>query len=586
MKNKITFENQGSSTFLTYHLDSDDVVDTLTLGMLTNNKIPGLAETLYTQQDDKRFLKYNVSAKIPASDVFSRAVKKSKLIGFLAGVSEAALSAEEYMIDPDMLVLDPDLIYFDVSKNEATLLCVPVLKEDRFEGRTDLASYFKDIMVHTNFDEKENTFYVAKILNYLNKPNHFSLDEFIKLLEELDKMSAEEAPKAPVAPQPQMMAPPQPQAMPNPAMQAYPQSPAAPPMGQFPGPMGQPAPMPSQHPHKSRELNPGQLQGHSYGAAASASQSKPAKKAPEYKTNFAVPNRAQGGLSQKSDEYLANLTIDPAEEISFMYLMQHYNKENAAKYKEQKAIKKAKKKMEKMKGQNPSANNSKKKSKKNKKVQPTPNNYRVPGAPPMPMGQPQAQPYPMAQGPQTMPYPQGVPYPQTPQAPQPMPMAPQPMPQTPQAQAPSPAPMPESPAYSEPDPMILNQSMNSRSSEGFGETTILGGAGETTILGQGQTQTTPYLIRKKTKEKILLDKEVFRIGKEKSFVDYFVSDNSAISRSHANIVSRDGKVYLVDTNSTNHSYVEDEMVPSNQEVELRDGYLVRLANESFTFHME
>ncbi len=579
MKNKITFENQGSNTFLTYHLEAEDVVDTLTLGMLTNNKIPGLARTLYTQQDDKRFLKYNISAKIPASDVFSRAVKKSKLIGFLTGVSEAALSAEEYMIDPDMLVLNPDFIYFDVSKNDATLLCVPVLKEERFESETNLASYFKDIMVHTNFDEKENTFYVARILNYLNKSNHFSPEEFIKLLEELDQMSAEDAAKTSATSKPQTQPNPQPQMMPNPAMVAYPPNPA-------PAPAPHPDLMPSQHPHKSRELNPGQLQGHNYGAVPPQPQAKPAKKTPEYKTNFAVPNQDQGGLSNKSDEYLANLTIDPAEEISFMYLMQHYNKENAAKYKEQKAIKKAKKKMEKMKGQNPSANNSKKKRKKNKKVQPTPNHYRVPGAPPMPMGQPQAQPYPMAQGPQTMPYPQGGPYPQTPQAPQPMPMAPQPMPQTPQAQAPSPAPMPETPAYSEPDPMIMNQSMNSHSSEGFGETTILGGAGETTILGQEQSTSTPYLVRKKTKEKILLNKEVFRIGKEKSFVDYFVSDNSAISRSHANIVSRDGKVYLVDTNSTNHSYVEDEMVPSNQEVELRDGYLVRLANESFTFHME
>ena len=93
----------------------------------------------------------------------------------------------------------------------------------------------------------------------------------------------------------------------------------------------------------------------------------------------------------------------------------------------------------------------------------------------------------------------------------------------------------------------------------FGETTVLnkGNIGETTVLNaaaqQQQKQIAPHLIRAKNNEKISVNKPVFRIGKERSYVDYFIGDNTAISRSHANIVTRDGAYYLVDTNSTNHS---------------------------------
>ena len=45
------YENQGANTYLVYSVPPDNIVDTLSLGMLTNNSIPGLAKTLYTQMD-------------------------------------------------------------------------------------------------------------------------------------------------------------------------------------------------------------------------------------------------------------------------------------------------------------------------------------------------------------------------------------------------------------------------------------------------------------------------------------------------------------------------------------------------------
>jgi len=125
-------------------------------------------------------------------------------------------------------------------------------------------------------------------------------------------------------------------------------------------------------------------------------------------------------------------------------------------------------------------------------------------------------------------------------------------------------------------------------SQGFGETTVLGSAsGETTVLGgqgsemQGQLVRQPFLLRLKSGETFPVTKAIFRMGKEKSYVDYFVSDNTAVSRSHADLIIKDGKYYIQDNNSTNHTYVNDQMIPSNTPVQIEDGATFSLANEKF-----
>jgi pSer/pThr/pTyr-binding forkhead associated (FHA) protein len=164
------------------------------------------------------------------------------------------------------------------------------------------------------------------------------------------------------------------------------------------------------------------------------------------------------------------------------------------------------------------------------------------------------------------------------------PIAVVPQPAEPKKQQPAPAPMvlqrPVQQPVAQPPRYIQPQA-------DFGETTVLGGgaaAGETTVLRTAQSaEATPYLIRCKNNEKIALNKPVFRVGKEKSYVDYFIGDNTAISRSHANIITREGEYFIVDTNSTNHTYVNGAIIQSNIEFKLESGARIRLANENFEF---
>ena len=66
---------------------------------------------------------------------------------------------------------------------------------------------------------------------------------------------------------------------------------------------------------------------------------------------------------------------------------------------------------------------------------------------------------------------------------------------------------------------------------------------------------------------------------------YFFGDNTAISRSHVNIVTRGDEYYVLDTNSTNHTFVNGEMIQSNVEIQISHGDKIRLANDEFEFKL-
>ena len=106
---------------------------------------------------------------------------------------------------------------------------------------------------------------------------------------------------------------------------------------------------------------------------------------------------------------------------------------------------------------------------------------------------------------------------------------------------------------------------------------------KTTLLGECCEVHYPTLFRVLTEEEISINKPVFRIGKERSYVDYFVANNNAVSRSHADIICRGEKVFVKDLNSKNHTYINGQLLPAQCETEIREGDTLKLGNEEFVF---
>ena len=64
-------------------------------------------------------------------------------------------------------------------------------------------------------------------------------------------------------------------------------------------------------------------------------------------------------------------------------------------------------------------------------------------------------------------------------------------------------------------------------------------------------------------------------------VNYCISDNCAVSRMHADIINKKGVLYIVDNNSTNHTYLDDQLLKGKKEYRLKNDSLITLADEEF-----
>lgn len=122
----------------------------------------------------------------------------------------------------------------------------------------------------------------------------------------------------------------------------------------------------------------------------------------------------------------------------------------------------------------------------------------------------------------------------------------------------------------------------------FGTMVLGDDSGGTTVLGYDEPEEPvfPVLTRERTDESFKIDKPTYRIGTEQKYCDLFISDNNFISRSHADIITKDERYYIIDRNSTNKTFVDGKVIPIEKEVEIFSGTKIRLANEDFTFIIE
>lgn len=582
-----SYETQGALTYLVCEIEPTEQVDTLILGMLTNNHILGLAPVIYTEMNGQRYLKYNISAKVTAGQFFAGSVSKDIALRALSNILSAICSADEYMIDLNCFSVLPEHVYLNVSNCETALVCVPVISDKKIED--GLKSLLNNLLSAQVAGGGADSAYAQQILDYIEAENitAYSLYDYIKNFKPVQAnapaptitaaqpQAAQSAPAAqatisaptispfentisiddmpqlggaasvkpvisatpettPVnvnTPAPDSFAAPVPQ---RPAIQQAPPVQVPPmqtPPVQVPPMQTPPVQVPSMHTPPAQVppmYTPAQGNGFSPNPIQKqAPISQPKNDVPP------MPTRREGGMAIPPA-----IVPEPAKKPK---------KEKAKKAKKEKAT--------------PEENNTDKKigifdllahynkenvalykaqkeadkAEKNaaKAAQQAENNVNGSSLTPPPVNNgvnPYANPNPYGVG-------GGVPVMQ---------------------------------------PVPVQNSFN--------ETTVLSAfGGETTVLSAEPQIVGPYLLRIKTGEKISLNKPVFRIGKEKSYVDYFIADNTAISRSHANIHTENGEFFVEDTNSTNHTYVNGSIISSNIKVKLTSGDKIKLANEEFTF---
>lgn len=559
-----TYENQGQNTYLVYQFD-DRPIDTMALGMLTNNKIKGFAPAIYTEIDNQKFIKYNVSSHVTLSKLFMGDVRKMRLLKTFVNIVDAMQMIDAYMLDRRTIMLDRDYIYVDASTSDVSMICVPVV--DEF-APIDEREFFKNIIFSVSFAANENGDYVARILAYLNSVELFQLQDFKKMLEGL--MSEQPAVGMQNV-QPAMGAP---YMQNNPYQQTPAGAPAQPQMNMKPAVMQQPVP-PVQPQNRPTDI--GQepaIQNVYVSSGASAKDIKLAKReemlkqqeeeraremaknpiAPEnVDMGFAVPGMSTNQYASKPKAAAPAVPAKKAskgkknsgsseDDISLFYLMQHYSKENKEKYKAAKERKKsgntateapvAKKQASVIKPMAASA------------VQQPPVSNPYQAAPAQPQAPAMNSPY-----------------------------------QTAPAQ-------PQAPVMNNPYPAPQMPAMGGMQDD-YDQTTLIKNTGNTddagtTVLNAAtKVERHPYLYQVKNGRKIYLDKKTNRIGKNREVVDICIDGNPAISRCHAIFYRVDDACYIEDLNSTNGTFVDDQQITSNCKTMVRVGSRVKLGDEEF-----
>ena len=443
-----TYENGNTSNYLVYQADETETIDTVALGMITNNTIPGVLPLIFMQNNSDRFVKYNITAKVSMKMFFDGVITKKKFLTVMSGICGALMNCDDYMLELSSFVLNTEYIYIDVSTSKAFLVCVPFLTE---KAELNYKDFFKNILFCSQFDQSENCDYIAKIITFLNTDQSCTLKS---IRDFADKMLKEEGPDEYVRPEIINQSAVDPKI--NQAVQVS-------------------APVINRDLKTEAAVVPINFSHQNIPQASSAEDGRSFKRKKSFSVGF---NKNKNDKKEKK----AKASDAPSMAIPGAEIKQTAPSAAAHSSSEVKSVSSG-----------------------------------------------------FTDFAKTAPSQQSA----------------------------------AAPSY------IPIEALSSQPAANM----------NTTVLSKEMLSpnAVPTLYRLKTNTSVSLDKPVFRIGKEPSFVDYCISDNTAISRSHANIIRRGDDYYIVDTNSTNHTFVNGNMINSNEEIRLEQGYKIRFANEEFEF---
>ena len=92
----------------------------------------------------------------------------------------------------------------------------------------------------------------------------------------------------------------------------------------------------------------------------------------------------------------------------------------------------------------------------------------------------------------------------------------------------------------------------------------------------------PYLVRVKTNELVPILNKEFMVGKSVN-CDYQITDNPKISRKHAIFRISNGECYIRDNNSTNHAFLNGQLLQPGVEIMLSNDDSIKMGDEEFKY---
>lgn len=172
-------QNVGKTTYLVWNIGDENLkIDTFAMNMMSYNHMIHLIPTQIVKNDDRRQVQFDITGLTRMSSVMAEVKPKQEVLLLFNSILNAYEEAEDYMLDPDHLLLDWEYVYLDVQRN-CKLLYLPFVK---VAGIGDRIDFLREAVSRIKPDYQDGDTYLYDLLNAFSRGAVHTNSDFRELI--------------------------------------------------------------------------------------------------------------------------------------------------------------------------------------------------------------------------------------------------------------------------------------------------------------------------------------------------------------------------------------------------------------------
>lgn len=189
-KFEITYETSAANSYILLRMTEGIELKQYQLEMMSNNSISGFLKMDIRQKNEEVKLCYNITSHISLSKYLDKnRLSKLVFLNIIEGIINNIIGSRSYLLSEKSILLHEDYIYINPSSLQTYLVYIPCdIDVDFSDGLKDLI--VRLIVNKANLEEVKNDNYLQSILNFLRNEKINALD-FTKLINELKRPYSE-----------------------------------------------------------------------------------------------------------------------------------------------------------------------------------------------------------------------------------------------------------------------------------------------------------------------------------------------------------------------------------------------------------
>lgn len=149
-----SFEKDMEHTYLvlkeTIYFDAEEKGQDYRNGMFLNNHIPGLLQAIKKERFGEEQYCYDVSRLLSLQSIYEkREIREQEFRTLLDSCIRMVKHLEEYLLDENQIIMDPEYIYIEPETGEAKFIYYPNYESDFRKGFQRLSDYLLTKIDHT-----------------------------------------------------------------------------------------------------------------------------------------------------------------------------------------------------------------------------------------------------------------------------------------------------------------------------------------------------------------------------------------------------------------------------------------------------